>query len=190
MAQWFWRKRYFISKNVFSLFRNYLPLEKDRALRLNKLESPLTKGCFVPSLVEIDPVVLEKKFFKFHKCFSVILIWNYLPLEKGRSLYLNKLESPSPRDALCQVWLKLALWFWRRRWKCEKMTTMTTTDNFWSEKLTCAFSSGELKKVVNQYRELGSNANFNSLFGYDKSINIQSLNMPCKTMSCDVLNLH
>ena len=30
-------------------------------------------------------------------------------------LHLNKLESPSPKDALCQVWLKLAQWFWRRR---------------------------------------------------------------------------
>ena len=29
-------------------------------------------------------------------------------------LHLNKLESPSPKDALCQVWLKLAQWFWRR----------------------------------------------------------------------------
>ena len=28
---------------------------------------------------------------------------NYLPLEKGRALHLNKLESPSPKDALCQV---------------------------------------------------------------------------------------
>ena len=25
-------------------------------------------------------------------------------------LYLNKLESPSPKNALCQVWLKLAQW--------------------------------------------------------------------------------
>ena len=29
-------------------------------------------------------------------------------------LHLNKLQSPSPKDALCQVWLKLAKWFWRR----------------------------------------------------------------------------
>ena len=26
---------------------------------------------------------------------------------------LNKLEYPSPYDALCQVWLKLIQWFWR-----------------------------------------------------------------------------
>jgi hypothetical protein len=35
-------------------------------------------------------------------------------LEKGYPLLLNKLESPSPKDDLCQVWLKLAQWFWRR----------------------------------------------------------------------------
>ena len=29
---------------------------------------------------------------------------------------MNKLESPSPKDALCQVWLKLAQWLWRRRY--------------------------------------------------------------------------
>ena len=28
--------------------------------------------------------------------------------------YLNKLESPSPKGALCQVWLKLSQWFWRK----------------------------------------------------------------------------
>ena len=28
--------------------------------------------------------------------------------------HLKKLESPSPKDALCQDWLKLAQWFWRR----------------------------------------------------------------------------
>ena len=39
---------------------------------------------------------------------------NNLPLEMGWVLHLNKLESPSPKDALCQVWLKLAQWFLRR----------------------------------------------------------------------------
>ena len=109
---------------------------------------PFTQGCFVPSLVEIGSVVLEKKiFYNFVNVFS--LFRNYLPLEKGGALHLNKLESPSPKDALCQVWMKLAQWFWRRRWKCEKFTTTTTTttDKFWSEKLTLAFGSGELKRT-------------------------------------------
>jgi hypothetical protein len=35
-------------------------------------------------------------------------------LERGNPLPLNKLESPPSKDDLCQVWLKLAQWFWRR----------------------------------------------------------------------------
>ena len=89
-----------------------LSLEKNVALQLRKIASPFTQGCFVPRLVEIVQVILEKKNFKFRKCvFS--LFHNYLPLEKGGALHLNKLKCSSPKDALCQVWLKLAQWFWR-----------------------------------------------------------------------------
>jgi hypothetical protein len=48
---------------------------------------------------------------RFFKNFSVLLS----PLGKGYPLLLNKFEFPSPKDNLCQVWLKLAQWFWRRR---------------------------------------------------------------------------
>ena len=44
-----------------------------------------------------------------------MLFLNLLPFGEGGALHLNKLEPPSPKDALCQVWLKLALWFWRKR---------------------------------------------------------------------------
>ena len=54
----------------------------------------------------------EKDFLNFVNVFS--LFRNYLPFEKGLALHLNKLESPSTNNALWQVWLKLALWFWRR----------------------------------------------------------------------------
>jgi hypothetical protein len=36
-------------------------------------------------------------------------------LEKGNPLHLNQREFPLPKDEFCQVWLKLAQWFWRRR---------------------------------------------------------------------------
>ena len=39
----------------------------------------------------------------------------YFPLENGQVLHLKKLESCWPKHALCQVWLKLAPWFWRKR---------------------------------------------------------------------------
>ena len=84
-----------------------------------------------------------------------MLFLNYLHFGKGVALHLTKLKSPSPRDTLCQVWLKLAQWFWRRRWKCEKFTDRRTdrqtTDDRWLEKLPWAFTSGELKKTVKRF---------------------------------------
>ena len=50
----------------------------------------------------IGPVVLEKKIFKFSQHGFFLLFRNYLPLEKGMALELNKLKFPSPKDALCQ----------------------------------------------------------------------------------------
>jgi hypothetical protein len=55
-------------------------------------------------MIEIGGLVLEKKIFK--KEFSVFLLFcYYLPLEKGNPFHLNNLESPHPKDDLCQVWL-------------------------------------------------------------------------------------
>ena len=59
-------------------FHYYRPLEKGRAMHLNKL----TQGCFVPSLVEIGHVVLEKKIFLFRLCIFAISLLS--PLEKGQ----------------------------------------------------------------------------------------------------------
>ena len=61
----------------------------------------------------------EEDFLKSVWVFSEFR--NYLPLEKGGALHLNKLESSSPKDALWQVW------FSRRKKKLENFTTTTTT---------------------------------------------------------------
>ena len=86
-------------------------------------------------------------------CRCVLLFYYYLPLEKVGALYLNKLEFQSPWDYLCQVWLKVASWFCRKKQKCEKFTDRPTdrqtTDDKLSEKLTWAFSPGELKIFTN-----------------------------------------
>ena len=63
---------------------------------------PFTQRYIAPSLAEIGLVVLQKTIFRFNP-----------PLENGVALHLNKLESSSPKNALCQVWLKLARWLWR-----------------------------------------------------------------------------
>jgi hypothetical protein len=53
---------------------------------------------------------------KFLKIFCVFLLFRYyLPFERGYPLPLKILESSSSKDDFCQVWLKLAQWFWRRR---------------------------------------------------------------------------
>ena len=51
---------------------------------------------------------------------------NDLSLTKGMTLHLNKLESSSPKNALCKIQLNLAMWFFRERWKCEKFTDRRT----------------------------------------------------------------
>ena len=83
------------------------------AFHLNKHKSPSSQdalSCFV----EIGPVVLEKKILKcFH--YNFYNFRYYLPLERGVALYFNKLDTPPPKNALCQVWFKLAKRFWRRR---------------------------------------------------------------------------
>jgi hypothetical protein len=56
-----------------------------------------------------------------------LLFCDYLPLEKGVPLHLKKLESPSPKDELCQVWLKLAQWFCRSQ-NCKSLQTDRQTD--------------------------------------------------------------
>ena len=112
LAYWFWRRRLFNFVNVFSLFRNYLPLEKGRALHFNKTESPSPKDDLCQIWLKLAHWFRRRRFFNFVNVFS--LFHNYFPLKKGRALYLNKLESSWPKDALCQVWFKLAQWFLRR----------------------------------------------------------------------------
>ena len=82
-------------------------------LHLNKLESPIPKE----ALCKFGwnwPSSFKERILNI---FNIILLLRfYLPFESGLALYLNKLESPPPKDALCQVWLKLAQKFWRRRY--------------------------------------------------------------------------
>ena len=113
LAHWFWRRRFFNFINVFSRFRNYLPLQKSGALYLNKIESPSSKDALCQVWLKLARWFWRRRFLNFINVFS--LFRNYLPLEKGGALHLNKLEFPSPKDALGQVWLKLAQWFWRKR---------------------------------------------------------------------------
>jgi hypothetical protein len=52
----------------------------------------------MPSLIEIGLLDLEKKIFKNYS-FVIISPWRRA---------IPNLESPPPKDDLCQIWLKLA----------------------------------------------------------------------------------
>ena len=51
------------------------------------------------------PSHLEKKVLKTPQCILIMLL-NKLPTEQDMSLHLNKVEFHSPKNTLCQVWMK------------------------------------------------------------------------------------
>jgi hypothetical protein len=59
-------------------------------------------------LIDFGQLVLEKIFSVFS------LFCYYFPLERDNPLHLDKLQSPPPKDELCEVWLELPQWFWRK----------------------------------------------------------------------------
>ena len=100
----------FLSMNL-SLFR-HLPLKKDRALHLNKLESSLPKDALCKVWLNLACRFLRKyiQILWMYSCCFVIFPCS----KRTKPFIIKKLESPSHIDALCQVWLKLAQWFLRR----------------------------------------------------------------------------
>ena len=61
-------------------------------------------------LVDIDLFGMEKILKRCQFFFTI----SKLSLGKGVTLYLNRLESPSPKNDFCQVGLKLARRLWRK----------------------------------------------------------------------------
>ena len=144
---WNWLSGSLNLVNVFSLFRNYLPLEKRRALHLNTW-IPFTQGCFDPSLGEIRPVVLKKKILKIRqKNFAI----SYLsPLGKGRGPSFEQIWIPFNQGCFVPSLLEIDPVVLKKKMKNVKSlpTDGWTRYNRRSEKLTWAFTSDELKKVM------------------------------------------
>jgi hypothetical protein len=69
---------------------------------------------------EFGLLVLEKIFKNFHCIFTLPLS---SPLGEGISPSFEQTWIPSPKDDLCQFWLKLVQWFWRRSQKCKSLQT-------------------------------------------------------------------
>ena len=79
--------------------------ETDGAILLNKTRGPWATTLTWENFLKIDKHVwLLQCRFREEKT-------HYLLYENWMVLHLNKLESPSPKDALWHVWLKLVQWF-------------------------------------------------------------------------------
>ena len=90
------------------------PRKKGGTLHLNEHESPSSKDALWQVWLKLAQWFLRRRFLYFVNMFP--LFFDYLPSEEGRDPSFKKPESPSPKDALCHVWLKLAQWFLRRRY--------------------------------------------------------------------------
>ena len=84
------------------------PLGKGSSSLFEQSWNYFNQGCFFRSLVDINPMVLEK-IFQFWQC--IFLFRYHLHFGKEVALYLNNIETTLSKDALCYVWLKLAHWF-------------------------------------------------------------------------------
>ena len=168
LAQWFWRRIFFNFVNVLSLFRNYFPLEKGRALNLNKLESPSPNDALCQVWLKLAQWFWRRSFFNFINLF--LLFSNYLPLKKAGSFFWTNLNPLHPR-MLCAKFG----WNWLsgsgeevenkytdrpKDGRTDGRTNRQMTDDRRSEKLTWGFSSGELNEHCISYTFSGTFLSF------------------------------
>jgi hypothetical protein len=98
---------------------------------LNKLEFPSPKDIFYQDWFNLACWFWRRRVLNI---FSVFLLFCYIsPLGERQSPSFEQTWIPSPKDDLCQVWLKLAQWFWKRSRKCKSFTDRQTTDKRRSE---------------------------------------------------------
>jgi hypothetical protein len=118
LAHWFWRRGFLNDPPHFYIFVIISPLKRIWPF-------------IWTNLISLHPRIIWTKFdwicsagsgedffffFKFQCIFTLSLLFTH-----GEGL--NKLESPLSKDDLCQVWLKLAQWFWRRSRKRKSLQT-------------------------------------------------------------------
>ena len=72
LAQCLWRRGFFNFLNVFSLFQNYLPFEKGRALHLNKLESTLLKDALYQVWLKLVWWFWRRRFLILSSIFAIL----------------------------------------------------------------------------------------------------------------------
>ena len=119
LAQWFWR-RFLKFLNVFSLLRNYLPLDKGRALHLLKLESLSTKDTFCHIWLKLE----KKKMWKVYDTAAagqIVIRKTHLSLRlrwaDKKCTHMPKFSLGYAFDPLGQVSWKSVLTHCKSKWK-------------------------------------------------------------------------
>ena len=81
---------------------------------------PFTQECFVPIWLKLT----QSMWWRRLAVDQISKFLNYPPWKEAWPYIWTELViHVLPMDTLCQVWLKLARWFRRIRWKCENLQT-------------------------------------------------------------------
>ena len=112
------------------------PLRERRGPSFEQAWFPSIQGVLCYVWFKLARWFCIKIFLKYFQCNFTFSLLSFLG--KGRGPSFEQTWIPLPKDALCYVWLNLAQWFWRRNWKCKKIsagqqTDRQTTDNRRSE---------------------------------------------------------
>ena len=140
---WNWSSGFLKFFNVFLLFPNYLPLEKDGPLHSNKLEFPLPKNALCQVFLKLAKWFLRRSIFfilsMYLHYFVIISPWK----RAGPSFEQNWI--PFTQGCFLPSLVEIGSVVLEEKMKCERIMDRQTRKDRWSEKLTWAFSSSELK---------------------------------------------
>ena len=92
-------------KFIFT-FHYYLRLEKGVVLHSNKTEISLPKGTLYQISLKLAHELYRRRILNFVNL--ILLFRYYLPLDSFEAFRLSRPQSPSPKNYLVKVWLKIS----------------------------------------------------------------------------------
>ena len=106
VTMWFWLRRLLNVGKLYFQYWGCCPLFE------KKLKFPSLKDALCQVWLKFVQWFCMEKIFKSRQCiFTMKNSLYHFPLENGLVHHLNKLEFPSPKDVLCQLWVILLLIF-------------------------------------------------------------------------------
>ena len=130
---------------IFDIFL-LSPLGKGRGPSFEQIWIPITQGCFVPSFIEIGPVVLKKKIFKVRQSILSISLLPPLGIRHGPSF--EQTWIPITQGCLVPSLVEIRPVVLEKKMKMWKFTDRRT-DNGQQviRKAHLSFQLGELKNI-------------------------------------------